>query len=142
MDTKVRHTREIKFRAWDKLTSEMSPEFSLFGEFTLMGAVHAWQHEESILHGFKFDATDTTDSLGRLNDLVIMQFTGLHDKNGNEIYEGDILNGIKGFHWLVEWNDNHACYQVRSAHVIAEVINNENAEVIGNIYEHPNLLSQ
>jgi uncharacterized phage protein (TIGR01671 family) len=132
--------REIKFRAWDRVAKAMSPEFVLFGEFTLMGAVHAWQDEvgEKIKIG---------DSLGRLNDLDIMQYTGMKDKNGKEIYEGDRLKrrvtdflveaSYVDFNCDVAWNG--WCYGLCIGGKQLwglDPITSKECEVIGNIYEN------
>lgn len=160
--------REIKFRAWDKLTKKMSDAFVLLGEFTLMGAVHAWQNEEAVFAGLKWDMTDKHDSLIRLDDLEVMQFTGLKDKNGKEIYEGDIFrieedgdepNRI--FYvvivWVQEWcmfcsllvDGEYSAYVNNGIEGLDEPMfwtytledtNSRKHFLCGNIYEHPHLL--
>lgn len=140
--------REIKFRAFDRQTKKMSPEFVLFGEFTLMGAVHAWQHEGE---------NKSSCSLEALNDLEVMQFTGLKDKNGKEIYEGDIIkcntsNKFKYPHKGEVIYLQHVCgFGITTDPIVNESTGeeesaftyfnyNENFEVIGNIHETPELL--
>lgn len=73
-----------------------------------------------------------------VNDAVVMASTGLKDKNGKEIFEGDVLK-----HWdeiiIVEYENDFAgfniCYKLNRYTLIPE-----NIEVIGNIYENPELL--
>ncbi|MEK4758570.1 YopX family protein [Macrococcus sp. FSL W8-0367] len=77
------------------------------------------------------------------DDRVLMQSTGLHDKNGKEIFEGDILKSPYGFigkvnivegAWYVQHKDftnNHFLYVAQGK-----------SEIIGNIHEHPELLNQ
>lgn len=135
----------IKFRAWDKKTAKMSPDFHLFGEFTLMGAVHDWQHEEA----FAIGVSDYEDSLGRLNDLEIMQFTGLLDRNNVEIYEGDIVTayfhkerGSPNYAPIVFkngaflWHDKPLAFDEEDN----SLIGTDWAIVVGNIHENPHLL--
>jgi uncharacterized phage protein (TIGR01671 family) len=73
--------RDLRFRAFDKVTKQMSPSFSLFGEFTLLGAVHDWQHE---------CGNPAKTSLEALGDLEVMQWSGLEDSYIVDIYEKDI----------------------------------------------------
>jgi hypothetical protein len=85
-----------------------------------------------------------------INEGDLMQFTGLKDKNGKEIFEGDILDS----HFKIEWNMLHCgwalfnrkgfCHQLLADEYDAngDILHpwQINGEVIGNIYENPELL--
>lgn len=112
-------TREIKFRVWDKDKKEME-------------TYPMWN--DSICHWWNFH-----------DGYEIMQYTGLTDKNGKEIYEGDIVN-VDGR------NDPHFCEFVQKdsggrfqfTHPkkgVWSCFPKPKIEIIGNIYENPNLLS-
>lgn len=111
--------RPIKFRAWNKKVKVMSVEVDLFH------GLEEWEREET----------------------EIMQFTGLHDKNGKEIYEGDILSSGKIIHTgFVEYQTlNERNYPINGYIINAKgdwlTIYPENTEVIGNIHENPNLIN-
>ena len=85
-------------------------------------------------------------------EVPLMQFTGLHDKNGKEIWEGDIVKCWYGFGkvifhsgcFMVEWIDNKDTYMefLFSRKGMYSRTNEEEFEVIGTIYENPELLNQ
>ena len=73
--------------------------------------------------------------------LEFMQFTGLKDKNGKEIYEGDVVKGD----YRVIWKQKFASFGLVHpswlfVHYFGEAADPEECEVIGNIYESPELL--
>ena len=123
--------REIKFRAWVKQWNKME-----YGVGIMNGVV------------FRKDGA----IIGKKSEL--MQYTGLKDKNGKEIYEGDILNNQENkiIPWprIVEWDseifhgfvlrDNALGNKTKFPVHMSEVNWFSQCEVIGNIYENPELI--
>lgn len=120
--------RPIKFRAWNGLQMLCEDHFMI-----RYGTVFAYT---------EFDGPEK-------RDWPLMQFTGLKDKNGKEIYEGDVVRW-KGFapdtakygvyHSLVCNDDCIAYYEFGSDSDYCASSESESVEVIGNIYENKELL--
>lgn len=114
--------REIKFRAWNIKETQMARGITL-NETPLLNVDFA--------------------TIGP--NIILMQFTGLLDKSGKEIYEGDIVRDCShtDLVFAVEWNNEHIGYWMppefdeEYEYPISEVI----LELIGNIYENPDLLT-
>lgn len=75
----------------------------------------------------------------------IMQFTGLKDKNGKEIFEGDLIKydynstPITRKRGVVEYRESECCYYF--ADLLLEPTPRKTIEVIGNVWENPDLLT-
>lgn len=119
--------RTIKFRVWDKYREKM---FYNGFELRVINFSYIWQ----------------TIAKPNKPSLEVMQFTGLIDKNGIEVFEGDIVFHEDGeFSWygIVRW-DEHDLYFYADLYHTNEFLQTEfveaQLEVIGNIYENPELI--
>lgn len=118
--------RELRFRAWNTARNCWTSRVELDGGWGKPMFMHGEIENDS---GYQTDNT------------IIEQYTGLKDKNGKEIYEGDVLestwNGDKA---VVVWNDiegeweHYADFNTHSKY--------SGSVVIGNIHENPELLEE
>ena len=123
-------TREIKFRVWDTRTQVMEDWHTMLDRFSYEGIAKL------------FDGTTQTR-------FILMQYTGLKDKYGKDIYEGDIIR------YYEEWTDRTETMEVKWANNppiwhgwyagnrLVNILNPKlysDVEIIGNIHENPELL--
>ena len=92
----------------------------------------AWHSGEACMIDWDFIIDDGILPYFRDEAFILMQYTGLRDKDGREIYEGDVVNGYNGLQFEVGWDPEDAAWNMGS-HDASRM------SVIGNIYENPEL---
>ena len=123
--------REIKFRAWLK-------------EHKTMVNVAEIDINHQLIYHYGFD--DFEGNFENFNSIELLQYTGLKDKNENEIYEGDIVklranHGIGVVKYYDEWGAFIVEYiKPRPLAVLGMNYYKEDIEVLGNLYKNPEFL--
>jgi uncharacterized phage protein (TIGR01671 family) len=126
--------REIKFRAWDKVKKE-------------------WDYTGCDISGY-----GDTFGIGTPPTIEISEFTGLKDKNGKEVWEGDLIAHEEYINQpsVVKWDEKRggfSCWELSRKLCDGKMSEEDwnhrdfinisgNRIVIGNIYENPNLIKK
>jgi uncharacterized phage protein (TIGR01671 family) len=128
---------QTKFRAWD--------------------GTKMWKHAVPILgkayNGGTINVSDQEDGgFNKFINGILLQFTGLVDCEGKEIWESDIIEefGVKAFRRVVAWDTENAAWGYKGKHKNynwahewgeSQGATLQSMKIIGNIYEHPQLLN-
>jgi uncharacterized phage protein (TIGR01671 family) len=126
--------REIKFRAWDK---ERGVMLSTDTDNWSVGKTEWYENEELMM-------LSGIEDMAKMEQYVLMQYTGLKDKNGKEIFEGDIVQDENGMDAKVYFAEGVAQFRLCFYNIdhFEDMYDMESTEVIGNIYENPELLKE
>lgn len=71
---------------------------------------------------------------------TVGQYTGLTDRNGKKIFEGDICHFYGGEYYAGCWEANHICAIKINHECLWYIENIENVEIIGNIHDNPEMM--
>ena len=118
--------REIKFRAWDVERGGWIAGFNMVN-------YHGYYNKGFKPNIFRYS------SRWEDGEFILEQFTGLLDKNGKEIYEGDILGARYSFPGVVEFSDAHFAWG--GGPEWGEIFS-EDVEIIGNVHENSELMEK
>lgn len=120
--------REIKFRVWLKEKKQMIQDVHICPEY-------GW------LVMSDNDALEETCDKVSEKELIWMQYTGLKDKNGVEVYEGDKV--MFDYEWtkpdeigVITWNKDTASFQIKGHIPSSSMKHLDRMKVIGNVYEN------
>lgn len=138
--------RDIKFRVWDKYKKQMYPISSIdYDIFSQEIRIIAVGHRNGMCTSYnKNHNSEKCD----ITALELMQYTGLHDKNGKEIYEGDIVKVDNIDLAIIYFDDDRMAWGIKPINefyfdspLLSENISLE-LRVIGNIYDNSDLLKK
>lgn len=100
----------------------------------------AWDGSKMTCYGIRYNRSSW--SLEEVNEKPLMQYTGLRDKNGVEIFEGDIVKHPCGAYGVITWIMAEMRFGITQGwcHPVYGNPPPTESEIIGNIYENPEQL--
>lgn len=124
----------MKFRVWDK-------------------GINQLYYDVRVTSTYKYEKVEVLDCFSdwigiEENNHVIMRNTGLKDKKGNEVYEGDICacySGDLAENYKIKWSDKYCTWMIEGdfdIEFLRDFARHISFEVIGNIYEDSELLME
>lgn len=127
--------REILFRAWHKQKKIMCDVLLICFVNRYVNVLPEYQLEGGNQEEWRFD------------EIELMQFTGLTDKNGRKIFEGDVVKTVTGKPMVVSWNPRFASFCLDRegwafSHWFGETCEANEVTVIGNTHDNPELIDK
>lgn len=130
--------RELKFRVWDKETEQM---------FTF-AEIDSIDFTDDFITFRKNNKNSIAEYLQDFKNIELMQYTGLQDKNGIEIFEGDIVMHMGSLYTPVYERAIYMAYDVKQFNFNNKepitqfncIWRDDGCEIVGNIYENKELL--
>lgn len=142
-------TREILFRGQTRKYGEkirMGTGEKLPGQW-VYGGIFPGTGDFSVIYGWESEEEQTGGNLKKLSVYsdTVGQYTGMTDKNGTKIFEGDILKGAWNERIAVYYDTCYLAFRARTEAGFEKDISyydNGRLEVVGNIYDNPELLKE
>lgn len=126
--------REIKFREWDATREE------LYGKGYGMSYAKRVEYDDNTSFVFSHEEDlghDGWDKIGNKRYRKLMQYTGLKDTTGKEIYELDVVENERGKLYLINFHEGSF---LAGDYFFGSISAGKEISVVGNIYENPELL--
>ena len=126
--------KEFKMKAWLKKEKKM---------VAIIGIDFNYEYIRYTEDGNLFNENYKT---AEFKDIELLQFTGLKDNGGQELYEADVIkfnDGIDDIYGLISYDDEDGTYRVSYENITEHLSEREgDFEIVGNIFENPDLHEQ